>query len=165
MIVLGLDPGSQFTGYGIVTRRGSSLTAGASGRIRLERGQPLPQRLARLSKEIDRLLEQHGPDAVAIESLFHGVNSRSLIVLAQTRGAIVARIACHDIPLIEFAPAEIKQAVTGNGRADKQQINKMVCMLLSLRDVGLASDEADALAIAITCAQRQRFDALIGRSI
>ena len=164
LLILGIDPGSQYTGYGLVRRDGSKIRALDSGRIRLPRKCDLPTRLAKLSRDLDELLDQHQPDAVALESLFHGVNSRSLIVLAQTRGAILARIAAiRDVPVVEYTPAEIKQTVTGNGRADKKQIVRMVKILLSLRGADIPSDEADALAAAITCAQRQRFESLTGK--
>jgi crossover junction endodeoxyribonuclease RuvC len=162
LLILGIDPGSLYTGYGLVRRRGSKIQALASGRIHLSRKSAFPERLAKLSLRLDELLTEHRPDAVALESLFHGVNSRSLIVLAQTRGAILAKIAVRQIPVVEYSPAEIKQTVTGNGRADKKQMIRMVQILLSLHGDDLASDEADALAVAITCAQRQRFESLTG---
>ena len=160
MRVLGLDPGSLHTGYGLIERRGSELRALAHGRISCPRGKPLADRLAHLGAALATLLDLHRPDAVALEAVFHGANARSLIVLAQARGALVAVVAARGIRLREYAPAEVKSAVTGNGRADKQQVSRMVQMLLALPAPARPPDAADALAIALCAAQRDRLDRL-----
>ncbi len=158
--ILGLDPGSRFTGFGLVERQGSHIRALEAGRIRLEADSELATRLASLCAQLDDLLVRMRPDAVALESLFHGINSRSLIVLAQTRGALLAQLAGRRLPIVEYSPAEIKQAITGNGRADKQQVARMVSLLLALGEHNLAEDATDALAAAICCSQRLRTDRL-----
>ena len=157
--ILGIDPGSRQTGYGIVERRGSRIRAIGHGVIRCPRG-PLPDRLAHLARALADVVRQHTPDAAAVEALFHGVNTRSLIVLAQARGALLATLAVEGLEIAEFAPAEVKTAVTGSGRADKIQVARMVGLMLGIEDRGLAADTTDALAVAICYAQRLRLDRL-----
>jgi len=158
--ILGLDPGSIHTGYGVLSTAGRRAVALAVGRISPRRNLPLPQRLATLSRETAGLLERWQPDLVALESPFRGVNSRSLIVLAQARGALVAAAALAGAEIREFSPAEVKSAVTGNGRADKEQVARMVRILLKLEAEPLSEDATDALAVALCCSQRLRMDAL-----
>lgn len=160
MLILGLDPGSLHTGWALVRQEGSSLAAVAAGRISLRPKDPLLCRLARLSEQLEGLLDSHDPDAVALESLFHGINPRSLIVLAQARGALLAVLGRRQIDATEYSPAEIKGAVTGNGRADKTQVARMVRLLLGLDDEGRAADVTDAMAVAICYAQRHRMERL-----
>ena len=160
MIILGLDPGSRATGYGAISRQGSRTVALAEGRIETDPELSLAERLAHFSLEVERVVDQVGPHAVVLESTFHGRNSRSLIVLAQARGAILAALGRRAVTVVEYAPAEVKSAVTGNGRADKQQVARMVELLLGLRARGRGSDATDALALALCYAQRFRLDAL-----
>lgn len=165
MLILGLDPGSLHTGYGLLEKRGSTLIAVDMGRFSCPKEQALPSRLAHLVSRMSELLGRHRPDVAVVESPFHGMNARSLIVLAQARGALLAAVAGHGIEVQEYSPAEVKVAVTGNGRADKQQVARMVRLLLSLDDRKfLAADATDALALAICCAQRLRFDRLAAAS-
>ena len=161
--ILGLDPGSRFTGYGLVDRRGARLACVAHGRIALAKAAPLASRLADLSLELTTLIRAHGPDVVVLESLYHGVNPRSLIVLAQARGALITTVALAGLPIHEYSPAEVKTALTGHGRADKQQVSRMVSLVLGLKDERLSPDAGDALAVAICYAQRLRLDRLGGR--
>ncbi|MEM6792386.1 MAG: crossover junction endodeoxyribonuclease RuvC [Acidobacteriota bacterium] len=159
--ILGLDPGSRFTGFGVVERKGSQWKPVAHGRWTLPAKAPLVERLALLSAQAESLIERHRPDSVALESLFHGINPRSLIVLAQARGALVAVIGRAGIELYEYTPAEIKSAVTGSGRADKEQVSRMVRLILGLGEEGLSADAGDALAVALCLAQRSRLDRLV----
>lgn len=159
MLILGIDPGSRHTGYGLIDKRGDQLRAVEHGRISCAAKMPLPERLHRLSHELERLMERTRPDAVALETPFHGLNSRSLIVLAQARGALLAAIAARQLEILEYTPAEVKSAVSGNGRADKRQVADMVRLILKVE--GRASaDATDALAVAICCAQRYRLERL-----
>jgi crossover junction endodeoxyribonuclease RuvC len=160
MLILGLDPGSLHTGYGLVEKRGSSLSTIAAGRFSCPKAQALPARLAYLAAAMGELLDRHHPDLAVVESPFHGMNVHSLVVLAQARGALLAAIAGRGVPVREYSPAEVKSAVTGNGRADKEQVARMVRLLLSLGEEALAADATDALALAICCAQRLRLDRL-----
>ncbi len=161
MRILGLDPGSRFTGYGLIRHRGGAQEILAAGRLKLSSDQSLGDRLAALASALDALLGELRPDRVALETLFHGRSARSALVLAHARGVILARLAARRLPVHEYAPAQIKQALTGNGNADKQQVGRMVGLILGV-DQRLQRDASDALAIALCCAQRARFDTLAG---
>jgi len=161
--ILGLDPGSRHTGYGLVERRGRKLQALAMGRISLPAKMPLAARLGRLATELRLLVDRHTPDVAVLESLFHGVNPRSLIVLAQARGALLTTLTLCGLEISEYSPAEIKVALTGNGRADKTQVARMVRLILSLKDDKLPADATDALAASICFAQRLPLDLLTER--
>lgn len=163
MLILGIDPGSLHTGYGLVERNGSALVAVDAGRFSCPRDLDLPRRLAHLAGRLEELIAARRPDLAVLETPFHGMNARSLIVLAQARGALLAVLAGRGIEIREYSPAEVKSAVTGNGRADKDQVARMVRLLLSARGDGWASDATDALALAICCAQRLRLDRLADR--
>ena len=160
MLILGLDPGSLHTGYGLVERQGSALRAVEAGRISCPKTQAVPARLAHLSACLSELLDRCQPDLAVLETPFHGMNSRSLIVLAEARGVLLAVLAGRGLEIREYTPAEVKSAVTGNGRADKDQVARMVRLLLAARGEGWASDATDALAVALCCAQRLRLDRL-----
>lgn len=138
-----------------------------AGRISLPRDLAVPVRLARLATELGGLVERCKPDLAVLETPFHGMNSRSLIVLAEARGVLLAGLAGRGIEIREYSPAEVKSAVTGNGRADKEQVARMVRLLLIVEPKGekahgdgWPSDATDALALAICCAQRLRLDRL-----
>jgi crossover junction endodeoxyribonuclease RuvC len=148
--VLGLDPGSSHTGWGVVEFVGGSMAARAWGRLSPKSSGSLADRLREISEGLDRLLAEHRPDLVALERVFHGRNSRSLIVLAEARGALLVAIARRGTPLAEVAPAMVKSAVTGSGRSDKQQVSRMVRLQLGLGERTIAVDATDALAVAIT---------------
>lgn len=156
MRILGLDPGSRYTGYGLIAKRGSSLEAICFGRFAAPTG-PLPERLAHLSAELRMLVTREEPDAAALETPFQGLNPRSLIVLAQARGALLAVLAAELRPIREYSPSEVKAAVSGYGRADKAQVEAMVRRILGLGSERLTADAADALAVAICCAQMTRY--------
>lgn len=160
MLILGLDPGSRHTGFGLVDRQGSRLSCVGHGRISLPRDAPLPARLAHLSRELEALVRDRAPDVAVLESLYHGINPRSLIVLAQARGALVATLALHGLEVHEYTPAEIKTAVVGHGRADKEQVGHMVRLILGLARQPMPADASDALAAAICYAHRLRLDRL-----
>jgi crossover junction endodeoxyribonuclease RuvC len=160
VLILGLDPGSFHTGYGLVEKRGSALSALDWGRISSPRSRALVARLADLSESLEALLDRSAPDLVVLETPFHGLNSRSLIVLAEARGALLACLGRRSIEVAEYTPAEVKSAVTGNGRADKEQVARMVRILLRLEGEPLEEDTSDALAVAICCAQRHKLDRL-----
>lgn len=154
MLVLGLDPGSLHTGYGLVERRGSVLRALDLGRFSCPQRMALPERLAQLARGLEDLLARWQPETVALETPFHGLNSRSLIVLAQARGALLAALAGRGFTIREYSPAEVKSAVTGNGRAGKDQVGRMVRMLLP-GSGELPADTSDALAVALCFAARR----------
>ena len=160
MLILGLDPGSRHTGYGLVEARGGSLEAIDFGRISCPASRPVPQRLAEMARQLAELVERRQPDVAVLETPFHGLNTRSLVVLAQARGALLAVLAARGLEIGEYSPAEVKNAVTGQGRASKEQVARMVRIHLSLVDTDLSEDASDALAMAICFAQRYRMDRL-----
>lgn len=164
MRILGLDPGSRYTGYGVVDRLGSRLLAIDYGRIVCPTQAPLPERLALLARELRAIVCKHRPEAAVLEALYGGVNTRSLIILAQARGALLAVLAGEGLPVEEYSPAEVKTAVTGYGRADKEQVARMVRRILGLDQEPLPSDATDALAVALCFAQRARLDRLGARA-
>lgn len=163
MRILGLDPGSRFTGYGLVDRSGDGLAVVSHGRFAAPRGRALAQRLHGLTAELERCLEEWRPAVAVLEAPFLGLNPRSLVVLAQARGALMAALAGRGLAVHEYSPAEVKSAVTGNGRADKQQVARMVGLHLRLDAAAASSDATDALALAICFAHRERVDRLTGR--
>lgn len=161
--ILGIDPGSRRTGFGVVDRHGSRTRSVAFGVISCPQSMSVPERLARLATELRGVIDEHRPDVAVLESLYHGVNSRSLIVLAQARGALLATVAGQGLEVTEYAPAEVKLAVTGNGRAGKDQVARMVKLALGLGQVRAGVDATDALAVALCFAQRYRIDRLARR--
>ena len=158
MRLLGIDPGSRHCGWGVVERQGSKVTALAWGRWSPRADLPLPARLAELARGLRDVLAAHSPERAAVERVFHGVSARSLIVLAEARGAILSELAGAGLEVAELTPAEVKSAVAGSGRADKQQVERMVRLQLGLADEGLSADAADALAVALAEALRAKFD-------
>lgn len=161
MRILGLDPGSHHTGYGFLEVEAGRPRALAFGRISPSRRLPLERRLARVVAELAALLEEWAPEAAVLEAPFLGLNPRSLVVLAQARGALLALAAQRGLVVHEYSPAEIKSAVAGHGRADKQQVERMVRMQLALGPERIGADAADALAAALCYALRQRLDRLV----
>jgi crossover junction endodeoxyribonuclease RuvC len=150
LIVIGIDPGTRFTGYGVVRKEGNKLTRLASGRIVAgTSANALGDRLVKIHNGLDEVLRTWSPDQSALEGIFTARNAMSSLKLGHARGVAMLAMHLHDVPLTEYAPASIKQAVTGNGRAKKDTVEQMVRMMLSLRDMKLSEDEADALAIAI----------------
>jgi len=160
LLILGLDPGSLHTGYGLVEKNGSALLPLDAGRFSCPRDLDLPRRLAHLAGRLEALIALRLPDLAVVETPFYGMSVRSLVVLAQARGALLAVLAGRGIEVREYSPAEVKSAVTGNGRAGKDQVARMVRLLLASRGDGWPSDATDALALAICCAQRLRLDGL-----
>ena len=150
MRVLGIDCGTEYTGYGIVEQapRGH-LHAIQYGAIRLARSEPLPTRLATIFQRLSELIAEHRPDEVAIEDVFYAVNAKSALKLGQVRGVAMLAAAAVGLHVAEYAPLAIKSAVVGYGRAEKSQVQQMVTRLLQLECVPEPPDAADALAIAI----------------
>ncbi len=149
MRVFGIDPGSERTGYGCVETDGRRHRLVVCGAVTAKATDSFPQRLARIHRELQVLLEQHRPDCVAIENLFHAVNVRSALKLGHARGVAMLAAVEAGCPVIEYTPAEIKLAVVGYGRAEKRQVQQMIKLLLGLAVVPSPHDAADALAVAI----------------
>lgn len=147
--MLGIDPGTATTGYGVVEEVGGQLKALASGVIRTRAGQPMPARLQAIHREIKQLAEKWHPVEAAVEELFFSNNVRTAMSVGQARGVAMLALADAGLPVAEYTPLAIKQAVTGYGSADKTQMQEMVRMLLGLSEVPRPDDAADALAVAI----------------
>lgn len=146
--ILGIDPGSRVTGYGIIDSDGSRSLHIASGCIRMKQDD-LPQRLGVIFKEISTLLETHRPTEFAIEQVFVSKNAGAALKLGQARGAAICAAVTAGLPVSEYSPRTIKQAVVGAGGADKEQVQHMVKRLLCLSGE-LTADQADALAVALS---------------
>ena len=155
MRILGIDPGSNATGYGVVERVGARIVHVAHGTIRPRAKQPLEKRLATIQRELRAAIEAHHPDRAVVERVFVSVNASSALVLGQARGAILATLGSYDLPVDELAARQIKKAVTGVGGAEKVQVQAMVARLLELPRPP-DPDAADALAAAISRAQMGR---------
>ena len=149
MRVIGIDPGTRFTGWGVIEKSGNRLVRIASGRIRAgTSADPLADRLAKIHGGLQEVMEAHAPTHGAIEGIFTARNAMSSLKLGHARGVSMLTLQLYQTELFEYAPASIKQALTGNGRASKDAVEGMVRMLLGLRG-DLVEDESDALAIAI----------------
>ena len=149
MRVLGIDPGSLKSGYGLVDEQQGQLTVVDYGVIRTVPDTPLAQRLLLISARLQELLARHAPDEVAVEDVFVAKNAQSSLKLGQARGAILLTVAQAGLPVAEYTPLEVKQSAVGYGRADKEQVQQMVKVLLRLKEIPTPDDAADALAIAI----------------
>lgn len=162
MIILGIDPGYATVGFGVISQEGSKCKAIEYGVITTPKTDNLPTRLAKISESLDTLVDKYNPQAIAIEELFFQNNQKTAILVAEARGAILLTIYKKSKELYEYTPLQIKQAITGYGRADKGQIQHMVTLMLGLKQIPKPDDAADALAVALTHAQTGRFSALFG---
>lgn len=150
MRVMGIDCGTECTGYGVVdldTR--DKLGCVSFGGIRLSPREPLPSRLSTVFDRLSALIQKYQPDRVAIEDVFYSVNAKSALKLGQIRGVAMLAASAQKIPVGEYAPLTIKASVVGYGRAEKEQVQLMVARLLCLDEIPEPTDAADALAIAI----------------
>ena len=150
MKVLGIDCGSEITGYGVVEQLSDDqLFCLAAGAIRLSSRQSLPERLVQVFQELSEIIVRHQPNAVAIEDVFYAANVKSALKLGHVRGVAMLAAASANVVVAEYAPLAVKSAVAGYGRAEKSQIQAMVAHLLHLKKIPEPPDVADALAIAI----------------
>ena len=162
MRVLGFDPGTATTGYGIVEGKGNRLTHIAHGVICTPPKQDFELRLQTIFREASALLTQYKPDAVGIEEIYFKQNVTTGISVAQARGVLALAAAQHGKPIGEFAPRQVKLAVTGYGKADKNQVQTMIKKLLNLDSIPKPDDAADALGIAICQIHAGTFRTAIG---
>jgi crossover junction endodeoxyribonuclease RuvC len=149
MIVLGIDPGLANTGYGVVARRGGRLVALDGGCVQTPAGLAPELRLAAIHARVGELLDEHEPDAVALEELYFGANARSAFAVGQARGAVMLAAGQRGVPCSGYTPQQVKGAVCGTGRAPKDQVGRMVQALLALAEPPTPDHAADALAVAI----------------
>jgi crossover junction endodeoxyribonuclease RuvC len=161
MITLGIDPGTARLGYGVVA--GDEPRAVAFGVVETTGAAAMPERLAAIFDAVAALIAEHRPDALAVEQLFFARNVTTAMTVGQARGVVLLAAARAGLPVAEYTPAEVKQAVAGYGRADKAQIQEMVRLILGLERVPHPDDAADALAVALCHAQSAPFLERVGR--
>lgn len=149
MVILGIDPGLAIVGWGVVEYTANRFRPLAFGSIRTEAGVEVQQRLWEIHKDLGRIMEKYKPDAMAVEELFFQNNITTGIVVAEARGVILLTAREYNIPVFEYTPMQVKQAVVGYGKAEKKQVISMVTMLLGLKEPPRPDDTADALAIAV----------------
>jgi crossover junction endodeoxyribonuclease RuvC len=164
MRVIGIDPGTAITGWGIVDGDGTDLVMVAGGVITTPAGMPLPQRLQVIYQELTVIVKQWQPETAGLEELFFSKNAKTALAVGHGRGAAMLALANANLPIAEYKPLEVKQAITGYGGADKLQMQHMVKLLLALDDIPRPDDAADALAVAICHLHSVRLRQLEGGS-
>ena len=161
MLVLGIDPGTATTGWGMVKRQEDALTLLDYGTVSTAQDTPAPQRLQIIYRELGHVISRHEPDAAAVEKLFFSKNVRTAMAVGQARGVALLAVADAGLPLHEYTPMEVKQSVCGYGKASKEQIQKLVKMLLGLDFLPEPDDAADAIAVAICHLNSERLERLL----
>ncbi len=148
-IILGIDPGIADTGYGVVKEGSGKLLCLCYGTIKTKPTDDLITRLDILHRELDKIIKKYQPGLASIEQLFFNKNVRTALIVGQARGVVLLTLKQNNIPICEFTPSQIKQAVSAYGKANKKQIQKMVKLILGLEEIPQPDDAADALAAAI----------------
>ncbi|MGI9952668.1 crossover junction endodeoxyribonuclease RuvC [Moorellaceae bacterium AZ2] len=157
MRILGIDPGTAVTGYGLIETGKQGMRLHDYGCLRTPASDPLPVRLASLYEQLVALIREMEPSYMATEELFFNKNTRTALAVGQARGVVLLAAAHARLPVVEYTPLQVKQAVTGYGRASKQQVQRMVQAILKLPQVPAPDDAADALAVALCHAAYQGF--------
>jgi len=152
IIILGLDPGIADTGYGLIAVENNQLKPLDYGSIKTSKKLSLPERLKQLEKELEKIIQTYQPVFMGIEQLFFCNNAKTAFVVGQARGVVLLTAIKNKLIIKEFSPLQVKQGVTGYGKADKKQVQKMVQIILKLKNLPKPDDAADALAIAICAA-------------
>lgn len=158
MIIIGVDPGYAIVGIGVIEYNGNRFRPLEYGAITTPAGMPTVDRLKKIYDEMTLLIDKYQPDAVAIEELFFNSNQKTAINVAQARGVILVSVTNRSVPIFEYTPLQVKQSVTGYGRADKGQIQQMVKTLLNLNVIPKPDDAADGLALAICHAHSNKIN-------
>ncbi len=161
MRVLGIDPGTAITGYAVVDETGGRLSLVTIGVVDTPAKTPLPARLQRIYAGLQGVIAEYTPETAAVEELFFSRNTRTAMSVGEARGVVLLALADAGLPIVEYTPMQIKQAVTGYGSADKRQVQEMVRLLLALPDIPRPDDAADAAAVAICCLHRFKLDRLL----
>jgi crossover junction endodeoxyribonuclease RuvC len=164
MVVVGIDPGTANTGFGVVARRGGRLVALDGGTIQTAAGLDPGRRLALIHVRVSALLDEYAPEALAVEDLYFGANARSAFAVGQARGVVILAAGQRGLPCASYTPQQVKAAVCGSGRAEKGQVQRMVQRLLALAELPSPDHAADALAVAICHANGASLRAAVGRS-
>ena len=158
MLVLGIDPGTATTGFGVVEAQGSRLRAIEYGIISTPANMDMPARLCLIHESLNRIIDQYQPQTAAVEQIFYHRNAKTVITVAQSRGVILFTGASRGIKVCEYTPLQVKQSVVGYGQAEKRQVQMMVQKILGLKEIPKPDDAADALAIAICHLHAQRIE-------
>jgi crossover junction endodeoxyribonuclease RuvC len=148
-VILGLDPGTNIMGYGVIHVKGSKLHLVQFGVIHLSKYAGHELKLKKIFERVQSLVDEYHPDQVALEAPFYGKNVQSMLKLGRAQGVAMAAALSREIPIIEYAPKKIKQSVTGNGNASKEQVAKMLMTLLAIKELPKLLDATDALAVAV----------------
>lgn len=148
-IILGLDPGTTVMGYGIISVNGSKLGLMQYGVIHLSKYSSHELKLKKIFERVLNLVDEYNPDEVALEAPFYGKNVQSMLKLGRAQGVAMSAALYREIPIVEYAPKKVKQSVTGNGNASKEQVAKMLMTLLSIKELPKLLDATDALAVAV----------------
>lgn len=159
MKILGIDPGTGITGFGVIEVQGHSTKLVDAGVIRTVPNTPIEERLQTIHAEMAQIVQENKPDIGVIEKLFFARNVTTAFAVSQARGVVILALQQAKLPIYEYTPLQIKMAMTGYGRATKQQIQEMVRILLKLDTVPKPDDCADALAVALTYAHNQQYQA------
>lgn len=149
LIIMGVDPGIAILGYGLLNMEGNRFNIISKGAIVTESTMSMPDRLSYIYNELNLLLRKYNPDAYAIEELFFNKNIKTALTVGHARGVAILAASNNKVPIYEYTPLQVKQAIVGYGRADKKQMQQMVKLLLSLEEIPKPDDVADALAVAI----------------
>lgn len=163
MVILGIDPGTAITGYGLIEKQGNHLKQIAYGAILTVAEISTALRLQQISRELQTIIKQYRPDVMAVEQLFFNKNVRTALTVGQARGVVLLAGAEAGLDIMEYTPLQVKMAVVGYGRAEKKQIQEMVRILLCLNEIPKPDDAADALAIAICHANSYKQLSLISK--
>jgi len=151
-IILGIDPGLATTGFGIIKKDKDKLMLVDYGCITTRAGLANEKRLQHINEELNKIIKKYKPDCLAVEQLFFCKNVKTALAVGQARGVILLTASQNRLPIYEYTPLQVKQAISAYGRADKQQVQKMVKLLLQMDKIPTPDDAADALAVAICCA-------------
>jgi crossover junction endodeoxyribonuclease RuvC len=156
MIILGVDPGTIFTGFGIINYNKNSFTRVENGLIKLSPVKTISQKLESIYDGLDRVIKTYKPDEFAIETAFYGKNVQSAMKIGYARGVSMLAAAHNNISISEYSPREVKKSIVGNGAASKEQVNYMIRTILNIKSDKMRLDESDALAIALCHAFRMK---------
>ena len=160
MLILGIDPGTATTGYGLIEEKGGMLSLIDYGVILTGAKLPLEQRLEKIYDQLEDIIEEYNPDEIAVEELFFSNNAKTAMSVGQARGVILLATQKAGVPVSEYTPNQVKNGICGYGGADKKQVQKMVQILLKLSETPEPDDAADALAIAICHSSARKYDHL-----
>lgn len=158
MIILGLDPGTATTGYGVIQAQGNKITGICYGVIRTPASEAMSKRLRTIYDDVGQLMRTYQPDDVAIEQLYFGRNITTAISVGQARGILLLQAECHGLHIAEYTPMQIKKALVGTGHAEKKQVQYMIQKFLGLDKMPQPDDAADALAVAVCHAHSKRLN-------